>query len=104
LVVGQVHRLLSQASAARWSTGKGHTLLLAALNYQLARRFLEDLALAPQPLAPRRLRWKLCPRSERIWASDIIWTGVGSVKAQPLPATRAFMAELPEALVRQALA
>lgn len=104
LVVGQVHRLLSREGEARWSKGHSNALLLVALSYQLARRLLEDLALAPQPLAPRRLRWKLCPRPERIRASEIIWTGVGSVKAQPLPATHVFMAELPEALVLQALA
>ena len=104
LVVGQVHRLLSREGEARWSKGHSNALLLMALSYQLARRLLEDLALAPQPLAPRRLRWKLCPRSERIRASEIIWTGVGSVKAQPLPATHVFMAELPKVLVLQALA
>jgi len=104
LVVGQVHRLLSREGEARWSTGKGNTLLWVALNYQLACRLLEDLALAPQPLAPRRWRWKPCPRSERIRASGIVWSGIGSAKAQPLPRTHAFMAELPEALVLQALA
>lgn len=104
LVVGQVHRLLAKAGEARWSKRHSNALLLVALSYQLARRLLEDLALAPQLLEPRRLRWKLCPRFERIRASEIIWTGVGSVKAQPLPATHAFMAELPKALVLQALA
>lgn len=103
LVVGQVHRLLAKAGEARWSKRHGNALLLVALSYQLARRLLEDLALAPRPLVHRRLRWKLCPRSERIRASEIIWTGVGSVKVQPLPVTHAFMAELPEALVRQVL-
>ena len=104
LVVGQVHRLLSREGETRWPKGQRNALLLVALSYQLARRLLEDLALAPQPLAPRRLRWKLHPRSERIPASAISWTGVGSVKAQPLPATHAFMAELPEALLLQMLA
>ena len=79
-------------------------MLLVALSYQLARRLLEDLALAPQPLAPRRLRWKLRPGSARIPSSGILWSGIGSAKARPLPRTHAFMAELPEALVRQALA
>ena len=102
--MGQLHRLLAQDGETRWSTGKGNALLLAALNYQLARRLLEDLALAPQPLTPRRLRWKLRPGSARIPASGILWLGIGSAKTQPLPRTHAFMAELPEALVRQALA
>ena len=102
--MGQVHRLLAQAGEARWSKRHSNALLLVALSYQLARRLLEDLALAPQPLESRRLRWKLCPRSERIRASEIIWTGVGSVKVQPLPATHMFLAELPEVLVLQALA
>ena len=104
MVVGQVHRLLSREGEARWTKGHHNALLLVALSYQLARRLLEDMALAPQPLAPRRLRWKLHPRSERIRASEIIWTGVGSVKAQPLPRTQTFLAELPKALVLQALA
>ena len=104
LVVGQLHRLLAPSGPARWSTGKGHALLLAALNYQLTRRLLEDLDLAPQPLTPKRWRWKLRQGAERIPVSGIVWSGIGSAKAQPLPRTHAFVAEIPEALVRQALA
>lgn len=99
LVVGQVHRLLAKAGEARWSKRHSNALLLVALSYQLARRLLEDLALAPRPLVHRRLRWILRERSERVRASGLIWSGIGSLRAQPLPVTHAFMAELPEALV-----
>ena len=74
LVVGQVHRLLSREGETRWPKGQRNALLLVALSYQLARRLLEDLALTPQPLAPRRWRWKLCPGSERIRAGEIVWS------------------------------
>ena len=104
LVVGQLHRLLTSRKPARWSTGKNHALLLAALNFQLARRLLDDLDLGPQPLTPRRWRWKLREGAEHIPVSGIVWSGVGSAQAQPLPRTHAFIAELPEALVRQVLA
>jgi hypothetical protein len=104
LVVGQVHRLLSREGETRWPKGQRNALLLVALSYQLARRLLEDLALTPQPLAPRRWRWKLCPGSERIRAGEIVWSGLGSAKARPLPRTQSFLAELPEGMVLEALA
>lgn len=104
LVVGQVHRLLCQGYQARWTKSQHRVLLLVALSYQLAHRLLEDLALTPQPLPSRRLRWAPCPRSERILATRIIWSSVGSARTQPLLRTHAFMAELPEALVSQTLA
>ncbi len=104
LVVGQAHRLLAQGDPGRWSKGQRHALLLLALSYQMARRLLEDLALEPAPLGPRTWRWKLCPGSEKIPASTLLWSGIGSGQVKPLPRTHGFMAELPETLVQQVLA
>lgn len=103
LAVGQLHRLL-HGEQGRWSRTKGQALLLAAFNYQFSLRLVGDLGLSPCELVtPRRWRWQLKPRVERVLATNMVWPGLGSALARPLPRTRSFIGQIPEGMVQEIL-
>lgn len=86
------------------SSCEQRALIVCALGYQIASRVLEDLALGPRLPDPVRWKRKLQPRPLRIAGHHLFWGKPAAGHLGLLAKTRAYLRDLPDALIDSMLA
>lgn len=102
-VVGHLHDLIKDVPDSQYREQKSRALMLAAVNYQVASRILDDLGIRAQ--YPEPIRWvrQMAPRSVRVPAHALLWASVSPATIRPLPLTQSYLNDLPIELVTSTL-